>query len=263
MVGGRGLFARPTLLDDLQQFFRDIDAPAVQPAILEPARKFLAGVLIEDIDVQFTLFVKAGERQVAAAQKADDGAVGIGSKGQIELRVERVPQEKLDDDFLPPDLPCEPAQAGLVLVRRRADHELVPELAGQAPLEPQRRPVVELAEGLSESERIAQIVLGRALHADQHAATTLGTAGPNLDQVVNRLPSAKVEIAHAEVGALRNFQSAAESGKQAVLDVVEYPRHFTSEIRLRGLAGSVSLSLIERQRLNEKLAAGGERRKVS
>ena len=71
-------------------------------------------------------------------------------------------------------------------------------------------------------------------------------------QIVNRLPDAKVEIAYAEVGVLRNFESASEGEQQAVLDVVECSRHFTSEIRFRGLAGSISLSPIERCRLKKR-----------
>jgi hypothetical protein len=44
-------FAGPALLDDLQQFLRDVDAPPVVPAILEPLGELLAGVLIDDVDV--------------------------------------------------------------------------------------------------------------------------------------------------------------------------------------------------------------------
>ena len=38
VVGCEGLLARPALLDDLDQLVGDVDAPAILPAVLEPAR---------------------------------------------------------------------------------------------------------------------------------------------------------------------------------------------------------------------------------
>ena len=64
-------FPRPTLFDDLDELIRNIDAPTVTPAVLEPLRKFLAGIMIQQINVQFPLMRKAGLGKVAASQVAD------------------------------------------------------------------------------------------------------------------------------------------------------------------------------------------------
>jgi hypothetical protein len=49
------------------------------------------------------------------------------------------------------------------------------------------------------------------LHADEQAAAPVGTAAPALDQVVDLLPATEVEVAHAEVGAVRKDQGLAKS----------------------------------------------------
>ena len=74
--------ARPAFVDDGGQLFGYIDAPAVIPAFFEPAGELVAGVMVEDVDVQLALSGEAGLGQVAAAQVADDGIDGIGAVEQ-------------------------------------------------------------------------------------------------------------------------------------------------------------------------------------
>ena len=72
VVGRDELLACPALVDDVDQFLGDVDAPAVVPAVLEPLGQLLAGVMVDHVDVQLALLRKSGQRQVAAAQVADD-----------------------------------------------------------------------------------------------------------------------------------------------------------------------------------------------
>ena len=67
----------------------------------------------------------------------------------------------------------------------------------------------------SEAQGCAQLVLRQALHADQQAAAVALAAGPALDEVVELLPAAQVEVADAEVGAVgRPRASAASAGSK-------------------------------------------------
>ena len=77
--------------------------------------------MVEHIHVQLTLSEEAGERQVAAAQVADDGVYRIITEQQVELRVQRVTQKELDDDFLVAELGSANCRRGpLVRVGRYA-----------------------------------------------------------------------------------------------------------------------------------------------
>lgn len=66
--------------------------------------------------VQFALPGETGQRQVAAAQVAHDGDVGIGPIEEIQLGVESVAEKELDDQLSGPNLSGQPAQRGLILV---------------------------------------------------------------------------------------------------------------------------------------------------
>ena len=50
-------------------------------------------------------------------------------------------------------------------------------------------------------------------------------ARPLLDKTVNRLPAAQIEVADAEVSALRDEKRLLQGGKQIGFDVVEDSRH--------------------------------------
>ena len=49
------LGTRPTVVDDLDKFFRNIDAKPIIPAVLKPLGQFVASVVVQDIDIEFTL----------------------------------------------------------------------------------------------------------------------------------------------------------------------------------------------------------------
>ena len=59
-----------------------------------------------------------------------------------------MPEEQLDDDLACLQLPGQTLQANLVVIGGRTEGQLVPELLGKLPLEPQRRLIVELIETL-------------------------------------------------------------------------------------------------------------------
>ena len=62
---------RPTGVYDLYQFLRDVDAESVGPAVLEPLGELVARIVVENVDVEFSLLGQAGERQIAAAEVSD------------------------------------------------------------------------------------------------------------------------------------------------------------------------------------------------
>jgi hypothetical protein len=66
-----------------RQLFRYVDAPAVFPAFLEPACELLAGVMVENIDVQLALLAESGEGQIAAAEVADDGGDRVSAEREV------------------------------------------------------------------------------------------------------------------------------------------------------------------------------------
>ena len=46
---------RPTVVDDINEFLRDVDAEFVIPTILEPLVQLVAGIMVKDINVEFAL----------------------------------------------------------------------------------------------------------------------------------------------------------------------------------------------------------------
>lgn len=119
--GRDGVGPSPTLVDDGGDFFGDIDAPFVGPAVVEPVRKLVAGVVIDDIYVELALAREAGEGQIAAAEKADGWAYGIVAEKQVELGVKAVVEIKFDLDLAGLDLRGEAAESGFIGIGGRAE----------------------------------------------------------------------------------------------------------------------------------------------
>jgi hypothetical protein len=124
--------ARPTFFDHLHQLFGNVHAPAIIPTIFKPARQLFTGIVIEYVDVQFTLLRKTGESQIAAAEITDGGIVNVGTKEQIEFGVQGMTQEQLDQNFLGFDLGAKPAQPGFVFISGRTDCQLLAKLLRQS-----------------------------------------------------------------------------------------------------------------------------------
>src|SRR6185436_21050493 len=58
------VFARPALVNDLNQLVRDVDAPAVVPSIFKPTGQLVARIVIEHINVKFALMGEARESEI-------------------------------------------------------------------------------------------------------------------------------------------------------------------------------------------------------
>ena len=99
VVWRNDFFSRPALLDDIDQLGRDIDAPFVFPLILEPIGQFLGGIGIDDVNVELALSRQARQSQIAASEITDSRQILIGTKKQIEFRVQLVPQKQLNHQF--------------------------------------------------------------------------------------------------------------------------------------------------------------------
>ena len=153
--GGGGCCARPTILDDGDQFVGNIEAPPVVPSVLEPLGQFLAGVVVHYVHVQFALVGQAGKSEIAASKIADGRIDGVGAEEKVELGVQWVTHEKLYDDLLGLDLSGKPAQAGLIVVGRHPQRQLVPELLRQPLLQAKGSRVVDAVVSPDNAERLA------------------------------------------------------------------------------------------------------------
>jgi hypothetical protein len=63
------------------------------------------------------------------------------------------------------------------------------------------------------------------LHAHEKPALPSCSTLPITDQVVDRPPAAKIEVAHAKVGSMRQFERLPQLRQQKKFDIVEYPGH--------------------------------------
>ena len=99
--------------------------------------------MIQHIDVEFSLLGEAGKGQVAAAKVANSRVDWIRAEEQIQLGVKRVPQEQLHDDLMGLDLNCQAAQACLISIRRRAEHELLAKMRREFLLQADCRLIVD------------------------------------------------------------------------------------------------------------------------
>lgn len=225
VVRRRVLGPRPTLVDNRRQFLRDVEAEPVAPAVVEPALEFLAGVVVEHIDVQFALLRQAREGEVAAAEEPRGWIVRVRAVGQIELRVQWIAEKQFDDDLFGPELRAQAAQAGLVRVRRRAERQLLAELGGDAGFEAAGGLVVHLRLVGQQAQRVAQLVLRDALHPDEQAAARAVAARPSIDDRINAPPPTQIEVADAEICALGDRERTAQRREQPLVDVVKDSRH--------------------------------------
>src|SRR5207253_245678 len=81
---------RPTLIYCVGQVRADIETPLVSPAVIKPFLQLVAGIVVENVDIQLTLLDQARQSEVAASKKADCRVVHVLAVKQIELRVQRM-----------------------------------------------------------------------------------------------------------------------------------------------------------------------------
>ena len=172
----------PAFFDDLDEFFGDVDAPVIAPAVLEPLGQLSGGVVVEDVHVQLALMRQAGEGEVAAAQVADAGVVKVVPEAEVKLGVKRVPEKEPGDELAGFELGGQAAETGFVGVVRGAHSELVAEFLGKLALEASGGLVVHWLVGLDQAEALAEFLGREALHADKEAALVVRAAGPLVDR---------------------------------------------------------------------------------
>ncbi len=224
MIWWDQIFSRPAFLDDVNEFIGDIDTEGVVPAILEPSGKLAGRVMVENVDIELALSCEPGHGQVATAKIADNGIDGIRPKEQVELRVERVPQEQLDDNLLLAQSMGEFPQSGFIVVVRGAKEKLTAKLLCHTLLQTDGRLVVNAGITIQQTEGIPQFFRGGTLHSDEQATCTVGL-GPMLDMLIEPLPSAEIEVPNTEIGPVRELQRVLERRQQRQINVVENLRH--------------------------------------
>ncbi len=217
--------ARPAFLDDLRQLRADVHAPAVGPAILEPAGELGDGVAIEDINVQLALLHEAGQREVAAADIADAGIKRVVAEHKVELGVERVTQIELDDDLSCSQLASKAPQRHLILRCWDADGQLLLQPVGIRSLGSNDKGLINAVVTATDSQGSNQLMFRRGLHADQHTGAGSIATHEGVYQIIHMLPTAQVEVADAEVGPVRHTQGIPERREKRKLNVVIDVRH--------------------------------------
>ena len=228
-------FARPAVFNQRGQVGRNIQRPALAPARFKPLRQFSCAQVVEHIDIQLPMARQAGQRQIAAADKAGDGVVHIVAEQQIQLGVQRVRQKQLDHHLPRAQLPSQAAQPGFVLAGGNAQRDLLAQVGGKLGFQAAGGGVVNMdMAGFGFIARVtvlavpvqrADVVVRRALHSDHHAADLALRGLPRRNQVVNRLPAAQIQITHAKISALRNLQSRPQRAEQVLFYVVKNTGH--------------------------------------
>src|SRR6266540_2902524 len=100
VIGREDIFSRPAFFNDFQQLVRNIDAPAILSAVLEPLSELAVSVMIEDINVQFSLLRETGEGEVATVEVSDGGTNRVRTEEQVKLGMEGMPQKQLNNNLL-------------------------------------------------------------------------------------------------------------------------------------------------------------------
>jgi hypothetical protein len=189
MVGRERDFPSPALLNYLDELLGDVDAPTILPPILKPLGQFFGGVVVENIDIQLPLFGETRKSEITRAEKAGDGIVGIGAVAQVELGVERVPEEKFYHHLTAFELVGKAAESDLVGVGRHAQHQLVAKILGEFFLQAKGGLVVQLAAILRNAQGLSKFILRGALHAHEQAALFARLARPAVNKIVDGFPS--------------------------------------------------------------------------
>ena len=112
----------------------DVNAPAVIPAILEPAGEFLGGIVVKDINVKFALIGQASQSEVAGAEKPRNGVVGVGPETEIKFGVKGMAEEKFHDHFSRFKLARKPPKTGFIGIVGRPEGQLGAKILGESAL---------------------------------------------------------------------------------------------------------------------------------
>ena len=225
VVRGNRFRACPALVDDLDQFLGDVDTKPIVPSILEPPGQLVAGVVVENIHVELSLFRQPSEGEVAASQVAYLRVERVLAEEQIELGVEGMAEKQLDHELTGCGLGGQSAKSRFVFIGGKTDHELVAEFLGQLSLENDGCCLVYLFIGSKDTQGRPELVLGRLLHPDQEPAAVAVTTGPLLDKGINLPRASQIEVADAKVRPLRQAHRVRQGSHEMLLDVIENLGH--------------------------------------
>jgi hypothetical protein len=139
--------------------------------------------------------------------------------------MQRMAQEQLDDHFPGTNLGGQSPQAALIGIGGHAKGKLVLEFFSQLLFPSKGGLIVDAFVGVHHAQGLVQFCLRQTLHAHQQAAAVSIAAGPALDELVNLLPAAEVEVADAEIGAIGQGERLAQGREQGLVDVVKDARH--------------------------------------
>ena len=112
-------------------------------------------------------------------------------------------EEQLDADFARSNLAGKLLECLLIRIFRRSKGELVSKLPSELLFESAGEPVVHAGTVLTETECRSEFLRRRAVHPNQEAALRALAASEVVHVLRQVPPTAKVEVADAEVGPLR------------------------------------------------------------
>jgi hypothetical protein len=73
-------------------------------------------------------------------------------------------------------------------------------------------------------------IMALDMHCNKKTTAVTVPAAPFFNVGVELLPSTKVEVTHAEIGAVGYLDGFPSRGKERLVNVVKYPRHSSGRI---------------------------------
>ena len=116
--------------------------------------------------------------------------------------MQSVPKKKLHDELARLELRCQPSQTSFIFVCWDTERELILEFLCQLLLEAKRGLVIDQLIAVNETQTLAQLVFGQALHSDEQPTLRILAAGPFFNVGVELFPAAEIEIADTEIGSV-------------------------------------------------------------
>ena len=115
--------------------------------------------------------------------------------------MQRMTEEKFDDDLLLSDLLGKAAKPGFVFIGRRAHCQLRSERFCESPTHSNGRGIVDFRTR-GQTERCAKLIFVVPMHSHEQTALLSFTASPVVDGTIKQPPSSQIEISHAEIGTI-------------------------------------------------------------
>ena len=239
LVGRRPVLGRPTRIQSGHEVSGDLNGESVIPAFIEPRGITLIVMVVPELRIQLAVSGKAAEREIARPHDGHDRVRGVRrTVGQIELRMERMPQMELHADLALAQLPPERPQGLFVRRRRNAKRQLAAEVVRDLP--PPFSDTFGIDGRTVKPVHLADDLRRRTMHADKEPADAANgrfaalpvhledlTAGEVFHIRRDLLPAAQIEVSRAEVSPLDPGirQDRVQPFLKLLIRVVENPCH--------------------------------------